>query len=164
MGGFVSLSLDLGSTFGWCKGSNGVIAGSGEVVLSATGSHPGHRWLKFQEWLASHKDLDEIFYENVTGFRSSTAAMVYGALKSQLEIFCVVHGIRMCSLKPGQIKGDFTGNGNAPKEDMCNTAINLGWKHGRRDTRDNNNECDAIALFWSIWKRRLVEPSFADAA
>lgn len=168
MGRFSTLSLDLGSTFGWCKGTNGVIAESGEVALLAGGgkdAHPGHRWMMFQNWLIKNgDDVIEVFFENVTGFRSGQAAVVYGALKSQLEIFCLVHGIRMCSMKPQQVKIDFAGKGNADKAAMCEVAINLGWKNGKRGSQDFHNECDAIALYWCIWKRRLIEPRFAHDA
>lgn len=160
MGDFISLALDLGSTFGWVLGKNGIIERSGEVALSAKDSHPGHRWLRFQEWLYDHRTVNEILYEEVQAFRSSQASMVYGALRSHLQVFALVHGIRMCCLTPGQIKGDFTGNGNAKKEMMCDVAMNLGWKHGVRDTRAFDNECDAIALYWVVSLRRGIKPSF----
>lgn len=165
MGGFSTLALDLGSTFGWCRGTSGVIEASGEVALLAGGGakgHPGHRWLMFDNWLVANAEgINEIFFENVTGFRSGQAAVVYGGLRSRLDMFCLINGLRMCSMKPQQVKIDFTGKGNSDKEAMCETAINLGWKNGKRGTQDNHNECDAIALYWSIWRRRLVEPRFA---
>lgn len=166
VGDFTSLAIDLGSTFGWAIGKNGVIQSSGEVALSAKDSHPGHRWLRFQEWLhkmAANK-IDEILYEEVQAFRSSQASMVYGALRSHLQVFCLAYKIRLCSLTPGEIKGDFTGNGNAKKELMCEVAINLGWKKGVRGTRDLNNECDAIALMWVVYSRRGIQPSFLQTA
>lgn len=161
MGDFTSLALDLGSTFGWAIGKNGVVVRSGEVLLSAASSHPGHRWMKFDEWLVENtKGVDEIYYENVTGGKSWQAAVVYGAQLGVLQKFCLAHGLRMCCLKPGQVKKDFTGNGNAKKQLMCNTALNLGWKNGIRDSDHMHNECDAIALLWVIYSRRLIKPSF----
>lgn len=164
MGDFVTLAIDLGSTFGFAIGRSGVIMSSGEVTLSAGAghTHPGHRWLRFQKWLAPYNDVNEILYEEVQAFRSSQASMVYGALRAQLQIFALAHGIRMCTLTPGQIKTDFTGNGNAPKELVCNVAMNLGWKRGNRDTRNLNNEADAIALLWCVYTRRGIEPKFFD--
>lgn len=159
MGDF-TLSLDLGSTFGYAIGKDGVISDSGEVALSAHDSHPGHRWLRFQEWLFQYRTAKEILYEQVQAFRSSEASMVYGALRSQVQVFSLVHGIRLSALSPGQIKSDFTGNGNAKKEIMCDVAMNLGWKNGKRGTRDLNNECDAIALYWVVCSRRGIQPSF----
>ena len=164
MGDLITLSLDIGSTFGWAYGTNGVIESSGEVALNSKDAHPGHRWLRFEEWLSKYRHVSEILFEDVPGFKSSDAAKCHGALLGSLQKFCLIHGIRMCSLKPGSIKGDFTGNGNAKKEVLCDVAMNLGWKHGRRGTRDNNNECDAIALFWVIHVRRMIQPRFADTA
>ncbi len=158
---FTTLAIDLGSTFGYALGdSKGVIQKSGEVSLSAKDSNPGRRWLRFTEWLYDYRNVNEILYEEVQGFRSNDASMVYGALRSHLQVFCLVHGIRMGSLTPGQIKSDFTGNGNAKKEMMCDVAINLGWKNGVRGTREFNNECDAVALYWVAYSRRGIQPSF----
>lgn len=159
---FLIVALDLGSTFGFAKGNNGVILSSGEVALSCKETHPGHRVRKFQEWLYNHaRDAKEILFEDVPGFKSGDAAKMHGRLLGQLELFCLVQGIRMSCLTPGQIKGDFTGSGNAKKEVMCEVALNLGWKNGVRGTRENNNECDAIALMWVVYTRRCIQPRFA---
>lgn len=162
MGNFTTLSIDLGSTCGYAIGKDGVVVTSGEVALSGKGgqAHPGHRWMRFQEWLSQHSGVDEILYEDVPQFKSADAAKVYGALLGVLQMFCLAHGIRMCSLKPTQIKKDFTGYGNAVKETVCEVALNMGWKHGVRGTRDFNNEADAIALLWVVYLRRGVEPHF----
>jgi Holliday junction resolvasome RuvABC endonuclease subunit len=88
---------------------------------------------------------------------------VYGALLSQLELFSLGHGIRMCSLTPGQIKKDFTGMGNSKKDVICDVAIRLGWKNGVLGTMNLHNEADAIALYWVICSRRGIQPSFLAA-
>lgn len=164
MGGFTTLSIDLGSTIGYAIGCNGVIVESGEVTLSAGvgKTHPGHRWLRFQNWLAQHKNVNEILFENVMFFGKNgvMACRVYAGLLAVLQIFALAHNIRMCSLTPNQIKKDFTGNGIANKHDMCEVAIKLGWKHGVTETQNCHNEADAIALFWVVCVRRGVEPSF----
>lgn len=161
MGDYTSLALDLGSTIGWALGKSGVIQASGEVTLSAKGSHPGHRWMKFQEWLHKYHKVDELMFEDVVApFSSNAAAKVYGALLGQLQVFSLAHGIRMLSLKPTQVKKDFTGMGNSKKNVMCEVAMNLGWKNGVRGTENNHNECDAIALLWVIYSRKGIEPSF----
>lgn len=159
-GDFTTLSLDLGSTTGYAIGKNGVIVDSGEVTLSCSGTHPGHRWLKFQQWLVKYQNVNEILFEDVPQFQSGAAARVYCGLLAVLQIFSLAHGIRMCSLKPTQIKKDFTGAGNSKKPVMCEVAHRLGWKHGTPGTENNNNECDAIALFWVVCVRRGIEPSF----
>lgn len=162
MGDFTTLSLDLGSTLGYCVGKNGVIVESAEVTLSsgAGKTHPGHRWLRFQKWLAQFSHVNEIVFEDVPFVTSAKQMLVYGALRSQMEIFSLTHNIRMASLTPGQIKKDFTGHGNSKKDVMCDVAIRLGWKHGVPGTMNNHNEADAIALYWAISVRRGVEPSF----
>lgn len=160
MGDFTTLSIDLGSTLGFCLGKNGVIVDSGEVTLSAAGTHPGHRWLRFQQWLVQYKDVDEILFEDVPQFMSGQAARVYCGLLAILQIFSLAQGIRMASLKPTQIKKDFTGAGNSKKDVVCDVAMRLGWKNGVPGTLNNNNEADAIALFWVVSVRRGVEPSF----
>lgn len=161
MGDFTTLSLDLGSTTGWCYAKNGVIIDSGEVTLSAKDTHPGHRWLRFQNWLFKYNTVDEILFEDVMFATSVMQMRVYGALLGILQIFCLDHRIRMASLTPGQIKKDFTGMGNAKKDVVCDVATNLGWKNGKIGTLVNNNEADAIALFWVVSTRRDVQPSFA---
>lgn len=163
MGDFITLSIDLGSTFGYCVGKNGVIVDSGEVTLSAGAAgktHPGHRWLRFQKWLGSYAHVNEILYEDVQFVTSPQQMKVYGALLGQLETFSLTHGIRMRSLTPGTIKKDFTGMGNAKKDVLCDVAIRLGWKNGVPGTMNNHNEADAIALYWVICTRSDIEPSF----
>lgn len=160
MGDFTTLSLDLGSTLGYCLAKNGVIIDSGEVTLSAKDTHPGHRWLRFQNWLFKYKDVNEILFEDVMFATSVMQMRVYGALLGILQIFCLAQRIRMASLTPGQIKKDFTGAGNSKKDVVCDVAINLGWKNGKPGTLINNNEADAIALFWVVSSRRGVQPSF----
>ena len=166
MGDFITLSIDLGSTIGYAVGKSGVIVESGEVTLSAQQTHPGHRFLKFQQWLGKFIDsncrpmIDEILFEDVPRFESAAAAKVYGGLLATLSIFSLAHRIRMRSLKANQVKKDFTGHGNAKKEVMCEVAHRLGWKRGTPGTMNNHNECDAIALLWVIYARGGIEPIF----
>lgn len=161
MGDYISLALDMGSTFGWALCKNGVIFKSGEVTLSSSkDAHPGHRWIRWQEWLYKHKDVNEVIYEDVTGFRSGDAAKVNGAQLALLHVFLLQHGIRYASIPAQQVKIDFTGKGNANKFQMCEVALNLGWKHGRRGTELFNNEADACALAWVVYTRRGIQPSF----
>jgi Holliday junction resolvasome RuvABC endonuclease subunit len=159
----ITLSLDLGSTLGWVLGNNGIVQSSGEVALfDKKGTHPGKRLLRFQEWLYEHRHVHEILFEEVTMFfKGNAAAIMYGRMLGQLEVFSLMHNIPLRSLPVGTIKKDFTGNGSAKKELMCDVAINLGWKNGTRGTRNNDNECDAIALYWVVCLRRGIKPSFA---
>lgn len=163
MGDFKTLSIDIGSTLGYCVGKNGVIMDSGEVTLSSGASnktHPGHRLMRFQKWLGQYADVSEILFEDVKFVTSTQQIILYGKLLGILEVFCLAHGIRMCSLMPSQIKKDFTGAGNSKKDVMCDVAMRLGWKNGVPGTMNNNNEADAIALYWVVCVRRGVEPRF----
>lgn len=169
MGDFTTLSIDLGSTLGYCIGKNGVIIESGEVTLSvkeAGIAHPGHRYMKFQQWLQRFVDsngnplVNEILFEDVMMFKSVAASNVYGGMRAFLLVFALAYKIRMLSLKPTQIKKDFTGYGNSKKDVVCDVAMKLGWKNGIPGTMNNNNESDAIALYWVVCTRRNIEPSF----
>lgn len=160
MGDLIALSIDIGSTLGWALGKNGVILSSGEVSLNAKEAHPGRRWLKFQEWLHQHKDVHEIYCEDVQGMRSTDAAKVFGALSAFIQLHCLVQGIRLRMLKPQTVKMEFTGRGNANKFQMCDVAMDLGWRAGKRETDFNHNEADAIALYWVMCSRFGIPPSF----
>lgn len=163
MGDFKTLSIDLGSTLGYCVGTNGVITDSGEVTLNSGAArltHPGHRLMRFHRWLSQYSEVNEILFEDVKFVTSTQQIILYGKLLGVLEQFSLAHGIRMCSLMPSQIKKDFTGAGNSKKDVMCDVAMRLGWKHGVPGTMNLNNEADAIALYWVICVRRGVEPAF----
>ena len=173
MDDLITLSLDLGSTIGFAIGKNGIVQQSGEVALfDKARTHPGRRLLRFQEWLYENcismqgdqpvRKVHEILFEEVTMFfKGHSAAIMYGRMLGQLEVFSLAHGIPLRSLPVGTIKKDFTGNGSSKKEAMCDVAMNLGWKNGTRGTRNNDNECDAIALYWVVCMRRGIKPSFA---
>ncbi len=168
----ITLALDLGSTIGYAVGKNGIVQSSGEVALfDKLKTHPGRRLLRFQEWLYDNcitmkngepvAKVQEIIFEEVSMFfKGHAAAIMYGRMLGQLEVFSLVHNIALKSLPVGTIKKDFTGNGNAKKELMCDVAMNLGWKNGTRGTRNKDNECDALALLWVVYLRRGQTPSF----
>lgn len=166
MGEFVTLALDLGTTYGWSLGINGQIVRSGELTLATDSQklHPGHRWIKWQEWLYQFRDVNEIVYEDVTFFGTNgyLTARVYCGLLAVLQTFSLQHGIRLRCLSPSAVKKEFAGNGRADKKMMCDVAINLGWKNGKRGTDINHNECDAVALLWVIYNRDRKNPRFAE--
>jgi hypothetical protein len=155
------LSLDLGNNLGWAKVVNGVIVQSGVVSLFRKDAHPGDRFLRFSNWLRTHKGLNEIFYEDVPRFESNFAARVYCGLLSQLQIFCLVSQVRLTNIKANSVKKEFTGNGRADKIEICRTAHRLGWKHGHLDLDLDHDEADALACAWVILKRRNIEPELA---
>lgn len=166
MGDFTTLSLDLGSTLGYAIGCSGVIIESGEVTLSpgVNKTHPGHRWMKFQQWLSKYQSVDEIVFEDVMFFGNNgvKAARVYCGLLAVLQMFALGHGKRMSSLTPSQVKKDFTGAGNSKKDVICEVAHTLGWQRGTKGTMNNHNEADAIALLWVVYVRRGIEPNFLE--
>jgi len=158
---FVTLSLDLGSTFGWALGKNGEVTHCDEVTLGKGEAHPAHRFLKFHEFLHNFRGVNEILYEDVPRFESTGAAKIYCGMLAVLQMFCCVQGIRMSSMKSNTVKKHFTGNGNASKNMMCETAHKLGWRGGRRGTDSEHNACDAIALLWVVYTKRGISPAFA---
>lgn len=152
------LALDLGSNTGWAKVVNGVIVDSGVVSFSRKDSHPGGRFLRFSNWLRTHKTLDEIFYEDVPRFESAAAAKVYCGLLAILQVYGLVCQVRMTNIKSNSVKKEFTGNGRADKMEMCKVAHRLGWKHGHLDLDLDHDEADAIACAWVLLARRDIEP------
>lgn len=171
MADFVIMAIDIGSTSGYAVGKNGVVIDSGEVSLSpgVGKTHPGHRWMKFQRFIHdmhSRHNLNEILFEDVTFVNKNNGAQVlkvYGALRGQIEIFTLAYNLRMGALPVTTIKKEFAGSGNAKKPAMCNTAINMGWARGIKDTDHLHNEADAIALLACVYKRRGIDLVFPGA-
>lgn len=153
---YTILSLDLATTCGWCFVSDAQYRYSGVLHLPDHKVHPGMRFLKFKNWLHDFRGVSEIFYEDVPRFESAKAARVYCGLLSEVQVFCLVHGIRLTSIKANSVKKEFTGNGSAPKELMCKVAHDLGWQHGHPDTDIDHDEADALATAWVILQRRGV--------
>lgn len=151
------LSLDLGTTCGWCLVKDGVARFSGTLALPGPKEHPGRRFLRFGNWLNDFRGVNEIFYEDVPRFESAKAARVYCGLLSILQVFCLQHGIRMSSIKSNSVKKEFTGNGNAKKPVMCQVAHRLGWRGGHPGSDVDHDEADAIACAWVVLKRRECE-------
>jgi Holliday junction resolvasome RuvABC endonuclease subunit len=156
-GDYTVLSLDLGTHCGWCLIKNGTVSSSGIVDLPASESHPGHRFLKFRNWLQDFKKVDEVFYEDVPRFESAKAARVYCGLLCIVQMFCLVHAKRMTNIKANSVKKEFTGHGNADKKKVCEVAHKLGWTRGHPSTDIHHDEADAIACAWVIMQRRGVE-------
>lgn len=162
---YTVLSLDLGSTVGWAFVKNATILHSGIVPLSRKDAHPGDRFLRFHNWLLQMKanKVNEIFYESVPRFESAAAAHVYCGLLAVLQMFCLMHGLRMTNIKAKSVKKEFAGNGNADKFEMCRVAHRMGWKNGHAETDIDHDECDAIAIAWVILTRRNAEPALYEA-
>lgn len=160
-GDWTILGLDLGSTMGWAFAKNATILNSGTVPLTRKDAHPGDRFVRFNNWLQDWRNVKEICYEDVPRFESAAAAKSYCGYLSVLQMFCLVHGIRLAAAKPSSVKLGFAGKGNANKFDMCKVAHKLGWKHGHVSTDLDHDECDAIATVWVILARRGSQPELA---
>ena len=157
---YTILSLDLGSNVGWCFIKAGLITQSGVLDLRCKESHPGYRFLKFQNMISPFRHVSEIFYEDVPRFESAGAARVYCGLLSILQVFCLMNKIRLTNIKAGSVKKEFAGHGHAKKPDMCRTAHRLGWRHGHPETDIDHDEADAIAAAWVLMQRRGVKLEF----
>lgn len=164
MASYTVLALDLGTNTGWCLVKDGVIKFSGCLSLPASESHPGHRFLKFSNWLQQFRGVNEVFYEDVPRFESAKAARVYCGLLCIVQMFCLTQGLRMTNIKSNTVKKDFTGNGNADKRKMCEVAHKIGWKGGHKETDIGHDEADAIACAFVILQRRGVDVRMPAAA
>ncbi len=156
---YTVLSLDLGSTVGWAICKNAQIKHSGTHNFSAKDSHPGHRFLHFQNWLVDFIGIDEIIYEDVPRFESAGAAKVYCGFLAVVQMFCLGNGIRITGIKASSVKKSFTGKGNAKKEEMCAQCHSLGWQNGELGTILDHDEADAIATMIVVMARREVQVS-----
>lgn len=154
---YTVLSLDLGSTIGWAICQDKIIKHSGTHTFFSKDSHPGHRFLHFQNWLVDFIGVNEIIYEDVPRFESAAAAKVYCGFLAVLQIFCLANGIRITGIKASSVKKDFTGKGNAKKEVMCERCHALGWQNGKPGTLLDHDEADAIATMIVVMARRGVE-------
>lgn len=137
------LALDLGNKTGYALYD-------GKFTLSNTANHKnskldvGHQYLNFSGWL---KDLivdfdsdDEIYYEDVRRHLGTDAAHVYGGYLAILQSLCYLKGIRPVGVAVGTIKKNWTGKGNATKQQMIAEAKRRGF-----DPVDDN-EADALAI------------------
>ncbi len=154
------LSIDMGSTMGWALCQDNKILYSGTEALSAKDSHPGHRFLRFHNWLMDFKGVDEIIYEVVGSFQNADSAKIYCGLLAVLQMFCLTHGKRLVGLHAMTVKKEFCGSGRADKEEICSMCHALGWKNGKQGTRLDHDEADAIAVLFCVLARRGVNVSF----
>jgi Holliday junction resolvasome RuvABC endonuclease subunit len=155
-----ALSLDLSKTTGWAILRNNIIIDSGVQDFTMEYGYgtfaEGARLIKFYEFLQSVTPRpDEIFYEHVQGFQTSQKAVeLYFGLLAILKMFATATGIKIIGVHPSTVKKCFAGNGRADKKQMCEKAIELGWKNGMAGTDRNNDEADAIAVMFTVMEQR----------
>lgn len=157
----IVLALDIGTTMGWAIAKDGIIEASSIKSFFIASGHPGAKFAKFNNWLVKFRNVDEIFYEDVPRFMSRDAGRVHNGFLAFLQAFAHGNNIRLTKLLNSSVKKEFTGDGRAKKERMCECAHNLGWTGGKKGTELCHDEADAIAVYYAIMKRRGVEVTFA---
>lgn len=151
----VILAVDLGTTTGFCVGSDPVASPS--TVSGTVSFKPGRyegggmRFVRFKRWLdevhASYA-FTEVYFEEVRRHAGTDAAHVYGGLMAHLTAWCEDRAIPYEGVPVGTIKKHWTGKGNASKGDMI-----LASRRRILDPEDDN-EADAQALFDFIQSTR----------
>lgn len=134
------LALDIASTTGWCLDKG--IYGTWDFKTRKDESM-GMKLIRFKAKLREIHDSEKIeiiIYERAAG-RHANSLIHEAKLIAVVEQFCEENGIDYRSYSAKEIKKFATGNGNASKELMIQSATK---DHGYTGTDDN--EADAIHL------------------
>ena len=146
-----TLAIDLGTTFGWALHANGIItSGSYNVsrymgCQSKPADHIGEPYVRMVVWLHNAVRLykpEEVCYEAVYRWNSSSAARAYGAYRGILLIEAAKAGIPAYGYSPTAIKKSFTGKGNCKKDVMLAEAV----RRYPNEEIEDDNEADALAI------------------
>lgn len=161
------LGLDLGTRTGWALAEGDKIIASGVRDFSVKSSeHTGKRGIKFYNFLLTMGQVDEIYYEKIqfgAGFKtpdgrwvnpSNDGRELYHGLLMLMRMYAAGWQIPDFGIHPGTLKKNFTGKGNAEKEEMCARAHALGWQGGEPGTALFHDEVDACALLITETKIR----------
>lgn len=159
------LALDLGTTTGWCVGSDGARTSGTWNLKPSRYDGGGMRFVKFRaklNELHAAFPLDRVVFEEVRRHAGTDAAHVYGGLMATLTEWCEVLKVPYEGVPVGTIKKFFTGKGNANKQMMLDECE-------RRDLPVvDDNEADAVALFLlkvvEIWSPAKDPPRAAARA
>lgn len=144
------LALDLGTTSGFAIGSKGHVVSGTWNLKPGRYDGGGMRFVKMRERLNEVRrayGVTHVFYEEVRRHAGTDAAHVYGGLMATLTSWCEEHSIPYEGIPVGEIKKNFTGNGNASKALMIAEAEKRGFQP------KDDNEADAIAIFDLALKR-----------
>ena len=145
------LALDLGQKTGWClRHPDGHYVG-GTADFSGQAERIGLRYYYFRRFLIrrelelapGHEPLAAVCYEKVQfvpKMGGLKAAQAWAGFEAILTSWCEYKDIPYIGVPVGTLKKDFTGRGNASKEEMLDHARALGWKPV------DDNHADAIAL------------------
>lgn len=147
-GPFYRLSLDIGGTTGWALSADNRIVNSGVATFrNKPGDHPGDRLATFFQWLCTNwNGVHEIHYEEVIGFSGYTDTSFFNRMYGILAMWSSTLRLPMIGINPTTLKHQFTGNGRAKKDEICELAMDLGWPHGERGTERFHDEADAVAI------------------
>lgn len=157
------LALDTGMTMGWAYMPAPIKFTHGIWKLPGGQKEPGHAFNHL------FKTLDDFARENRPKLIVKEAAilptdhksthgkyamsakqrvLMYG-LHAMVELICVQRGIKLTEIEPRTLKKQFTGNGNAKKEDMIFRCKTIG------QSVQDHNEADAIALLCISARKRV---------
>lgn len=161
------LALDLGTSLGWALGQGHKIINSGIYDLAAEAkyhkgsSSRGFKKAMFQEFLTSFLMVQDFVHEDMRGLDSYFDTFFLYNLIGDMEMFteCAGKGEPQ-KIHAMTVKKEFTGSGRATKEDMCEQAHSMGWRGGKRGTKVDNDEADAIALLTVYQRRKGIEMRF----
>lgn len=141
------LALDLGTNIGWALHVRGALHSSGTTNFSLKKTDsPGVRWQRFRGFLTargrSAEVIHVVYYEDVKGhgLNQVLSAHCYGGFLAHLQHWCCLNNIRLEPVGVGTVKKNWTGKGNAKKEQMVAEAVRRGY-HPVTD-----DHADALAI------------------
>lgn len=147
----ITLALDLGTTLGWALGdAEGLVLGSGSVLLAKPGDHVGRRYIQFLGWMnALGTKPDRIVYEDVKFFRGIESSRVWCGLLAVLRLQAYRSKVPLHGLHIGTVKKHATGSGNADKAAMV-AAARKRWSFEIVD----DNHADALWILDTFLARQ----------
>ncbi len=141
----ILLSLDLGTKTGFCVGTRKSHVSGVWNMKPSRFEGGGMRFVKFRAKLNEIRaawPIERVAFEEVRRHAGTDAAHVYGGLMAVLTEWCETHEVPYEGVPVGTIKKHWTGKGNANKAAMMAAAEDRGYHV------EDDNEVDAIALFW----------------
>lgn len=146
------LTLDLGTTTGFCVGARaGALASGVGNFKPGRFDGGGMRFVRFRKWLDELQEaypISQVAFEEVRRHAGTDAAHVYGGLMATLTAWCEDAHIPYEGVPVGTIKRAFAGNGNASKERMIAEAVKRGF------APVDDNEADAIGIWFTVAERQ----------
>ena len=137
-------ALDLATKTGYASSASGVVT-SGVFCCASKPKEPwGAKFLRFRGWLRDwleQEKPDALAYEEVRRWSSGDAAKAYCGLRAVMLMECYIRSIPVDGFAVGTVKKQFTGKGNATKQEMIDEACR---RYGNHITSDD--EADAIAV------------------